>query len=55
MIQQAGLNWSSSRLLTAMGLMMIPGVGLGLMVPFLFNAPTTAIALGLVLRLDSVP
>ena len=47
MIQQAGLNWSSSRLLTAMVLMMIPGVGLGLMVPFLFNAPTTAIALGL--------
>jgi tight adherence protein B len=47
MIQQAGLNWSSTRLLTAMVLMMIPGVGLGLMVPFLFNAPTTAIALGL--------
>ncbi len=47
MIQQAGLNWSSSRLLTAMVLMMIPGVGLGLMMPFLFNAPTTAIALGL--------
>jgi tight adherence protein B len=47
MIQQAGLNWSSSRLLTAMVLMMIPGVGLGLMVPFLFNAPTTAIAMGL--------
>ena len=47
MIQQAGLNWSSSRLLTSMALMVIPGVGLGLMVPFLFNAPTTAIALGL--------
>ncbi len=47
MIQQAGLNWSSSRLLTAMVLMMIPGVGLGLMMPFLFNAATTAIALGL--------
>jgi tight adherence protein B len=47
MIQQAGLNWSSSRLLTAMVLLMIPGVGLGLMMPFLFNAPTTAIALGL--------
>src|SRR5260370_15880675 len=47
MIQQAGLNWSSTRLLTAMVLMIIPGVGLGLMVPFLFNAATTAIALGL--------
>src|SRR5260370_2513115 len=47
MIQQAGLNWSSTRLLTSMALMMIPGVGLGLMVPFLFNAPTTAIAISL--------
>jgi tight adherence protein B len=47
MIQQAGLNWSSTRLLTSMALMMIPGVGIGLMVPFLFNASTTAIALGL--------
>ena len=48
MIQQAGLSWSSSRLLTSMGLMMVPGLGLGLLVPFLFNGPTTAIALGLV-------
>ena len=48
MIQQAGLNWSSSRLLTSMGLMMVPGLGLGLFVPFLFNGPTTAIALALV-------
>jgi tight adherence protein B len=47
MIQQAGLNWSSSRLLTSMVLMMVPGLGLGLLVPFLFNGPTTAIALGL--------
>ena len=53
MIQQAGLSWSSSRLLTSMGLMMVPGLGLGLFVPFLFNGPTTAIALGLVF--GSVP
>ena len=53
MIQQAGLNWSSSRLLTSMGLMMVPGLGLGLFVPFLFNGPTTAIALALVF--GSVP
>ena len=53
MIQQAGLNWSSSRLLTSMVLMMIPGLGLGLLVPFLFNGPTTAIALALVF--GSVP
>jgi tight adherence protein B len=53
MIQQAGLSWSSSRLLTSMGLMMVPGLGLGLLVPFLFNGPTTAIALALVF--GSVP
>jgi len=47
MIQQAGLNWSPSRLMAAMALMMIPGFGLGLMVPFLFNAATTAVVLAL--------
>jgi tight adherence protein B len=47
-IQQAGLTWSASRLMIIMALMMIPGFGLGLMVPFLFNAPTTAVALALV-------
>jgi tight adherence protein B len=47
MIQQAGLNWSSSRLLTAMVLMIIPGVGLGLLFPVLFNGPTTALVLGI--------
>jgi tight adherence protein B len=46
-IQQAGLNWSATRLLSSMALMMIPGFGLGLLVPFLFNGPTTAIALAL--------
>jgi tight adherence protein B len=30
-IQQAGLSWSSNRLLSAMGLMAIPGLGLGLL------------------------
>ncbi|HTX37777.1 MAG TPA: type II secretion system F family protein [Bryobacteraceae bacterium] len=47
-IQQAGLSWSSSRLLAAMGLMMIPGLGLGAMVPFLLNGPTTAIVLAVI-------
>jgi len=47
MIQQAGLSWSSSRLLAAMGLMMIPGFILGFMVPLLFNGPTTAVTLAL--------
>jgi tight adherence protein B len=46
-IQQAGLNWSASRLMTAMGLMMIPGFCFGLMFPFLFNAVTTAVAMAL--------
>lgn len=44
---QAGLNWSSTRLLTSMLLLTIPGMGLGLLLPFLFNGPTTAIAMGL--------
>ena len=46
-IQQAGLTWSSSRLLAAMGLMMIPGFGIGLMFPLLFNGPVTAVTLAL--------
>jgi tight adherence protein B len=47
-IQQAGLDWSPSRLITAMGLMMIPGLGIGSVVPFLMNGPITAIVLALV-------
>jgi tight adherence protein B len=46
-IQQAGLTWSANRLMTSMVLLMIPGLGLGLLVPFLFNGPTTAIVLAL--------
>jgi len=46
-IQQAGLNWSANRLLASMVLMMIPGFGLGMLVPFLFNGPTTSVALAL--------
>jgi tight adherence protein B len=46
-IQQAGLNWSANRLLTCMALMTIPGLALGLMMPLLFNGPTTAIVLAL--------
>jgi tight adherence protein B len=47
-IQQAGLSWSAQRLMTAMALMMVPGFGIGMMVPFLFNAATTAVVLALV-------
>src|SRR5271157_1357991 len=34
-IQQAGLNWSSSRLLASMAVAAIPGLGLGWPLPFL--------------------
>lgn len=45
-IQEAGLSWSASRLLFAMGLMTIPGLGIGAIAPFLLNGPITAIVLG---------
>jgi tight adherence protein B len=45
-IQQAGLSWSSTRLIAAMGLAMIPGLGIGAILPFLLNGPITAIVLG---------
>jgi tight adherence protein B len=47
-IQQAGLNWPATRLLAAMGLLAIPGLGLGALVPFLMTRWTTAIVLGLI-------
>src|SRR5581483_10311522 len=46
-IQQAGMSWSSTRLLAAMGLAMIPGLGLGALVPFLMNGPFTALVLAI--------
>ena len=52
-IQQAGLTWSANRLMISMALLMVPGVGIGIMVPFLLNAPTTAIVLALIF--GSVP
>jgi len=47
-IQQAGLDWSPTRLIAAMVLMTIPGLGVGALLPFLLNGPVTAIVLGLV-------
>lgn len=41
-IQQAGLNWTSNQLLTAMALMAIPGLGLGM----LLSGPVAAIGGG---------
>ena len=43
-LQQAGLSWSSSRLIGAMALAAIPGLGLGALLPTL-NGPVTAVAL----------
>src|SRR3954454_15021365 len=47
-IQQAGLNWSPQRLVASMGLMAIPGLGLGSLIPFVLNGWVTAVILGLV-------
>lgn len=44
-LQQAGLSWSSSRLIGAMALAAVPGLGLGALLPILLNGPVTAIAL----------
>ena len=44
-IQQAGLNWSATHMLMAMGLLCIPGLGLGAVIGILGNRLITAIAL----------
>ena len=46
-IQQAGLNWTSTRLLTGMAVAGIVGLGLGWLFPFLVSGPITAVVLGL--------
>lgn len=45
-IQQAGMNWSPTRLLSAMGFAALPGFGIGSVLPFILNGPVTAILLG---------
>lgn len=47
-IQQAGLSWSATHMLLAMGLLCIPGLGLGALIGFLGNRVITAIALAVV-------
>jgi tight adherence protein B len=47
-IQQAGLNWSPARLLTAMGLAMIPGLGIGAWTKILLNGPTSAVVFAII-------
>jgi tight adherence protein B len=46
-IQQAGMTWSPTRMISAMGLAMIPGLGIGAVTPFLLNGPLTGIVLAL--------
>lgn len=50
-LQQAGVNWSSSRLIGAMALAAIPGLGLGALLPLLLNGPITAIILAVLCAL----
>ena len=47
-LQQAGLSWSSARLITAMALAMIPGLGFGAWCKILLNGPTSAVIFALV-------
>jgi len=47
-IQQAGMNWSASRLIASMGLAAIPGLGIGAWAKILLNGPTTAVIFALV-------
>jgi tight adherence protein B len=48
LLQQAGLSWTSTRLLTIMAIGGILGLGLGSMFPLLLNGPTTALVAGLI-------
>jgi tight adherence protein B len=47
-IQQAGMTWSSTRLIAAMGLAVVPGLGIGAVVPFLLNRMVTALVLAVI-------
>jgi tight adherence protein B len=46
-IQQAGLNWSSTRLLLMMAVLGLLGIPIGTLLPFLVNGPITAVVVGL--------
>jgi tight adherence protein B len=47
-IQQAGMSWSPSRLLMAMGLATIPGLGIGVWSRILLNGATSAVVFALI-------
>jgi tight adherence protein B len=44
-LQQAGMTWSSTRLLTLMALMTIPGFALGILWPVILTGPVTGVVL----------
>lgn len=44
-IAEAGMTWTSGRLITAMAVMALPGLVLGAMFPLLMNAPITCLTL----------
>ncbi len=44
-IRQAGMTWSPMRLVSAMGLAAIPGLGIGAVAPLILNGPVTGILL----------
>jgi tight adherence protein B len=48
-LQQAGMSWSSTRLLGAMAMMAVPGLFLGFMWPVLLSGPFTAVVLAIVM------
>jgi len=50
-LQQAGMNWSSSRLIGAMALAAVPGLGLGALLPLLLNGTITAVVLAVLCAL----
>ena len=54
-IQQAGMSWSSTRLLAAMGLAMVPGLGLGAPAAVPHERPDHSVDLAVDLRYHALP
>lgn len=46
-IQQAGMDWSPTHLLSAMGMFAIPGFGIGILAPLLLNGAVTSLVLAI--------
>ncbi len=48
MLQQAGMTWSSNRLLAMMALLTVPGFALGIVWPVLLSGPVTGVVLAVI-------